>query len=124
MNEAIDHRCNWNDVYVPYKELETMLNRESSSAVAIYCFGSVKAELMSSFLILTVIDITQLGCPLIADINRSAISCTFACHNKSKHSSEISTSCNNCVFILRKGFTLHVSGDNIPIIRSTYADNG
>ena len=29
------------------------------------------------------------------------------------YSSEISpTRCNNCVFILRNGFTLHVSGDN------------
>ena len=31
-----------------------------------------------------------------------------------KISSEISpTRCNNCVFILRNGFTLHVSGDNL-----------
>ena len=30
------------------------------------------------------------------------------------YSSEISPSrCNNCVFILRNGFTLHVSGDNL-----------
>ena len=30
--------------------------------------------------------------------------------------SEISpTRCNNCVFILRNGFTLHVSGDNLTI---------
>ena len=30
------------------------------------------------------------------------------------YSSEISTTrCNNCVFILRNGFTLHVSGDNL-----------
>ena len=32
-------------------------------------------------------------------------------------SSEISpTRCNNCVFILRNGFTLHVSGDNLTHI--------
>ena len=30
------------------------------------------------------------------------------------YSSEVSsTRCNNCVFILRNGFTLHVSGDNL-----------
>ena len=30
------------------------------------------------------------------------------------YSSEISpTRCNNCVLILRNGFTLHVSGDNL-----------
>ena len=30
------------------------------------------------------------------------------------YSSEISpTICNNCIFILRNGFTLHVSGDNL-----------
>ena len=28
-------------------------------------------------------------------------------------SSETSPTCNNCVFILRNGFTLHVSGDNL-----------
>ena len=33
---------------------------------------------------------------------------------KSGNSSEISpTRCNNCVFILRNGFALHVSGDNL-----------
>ena len=32
-----------------------------------------------------VIDITQLGCPELADISLPAITCTFACHNKSKH---------------------------------------
>ena len=30
-----------------------------------------------------------------------------------EYSSEISPRCNNCVFILRNGFTLHVSGDNL-----------
>ena len=84
-NEAIHHGCNWNDGYVPYSELETVLHREASSAVAIYCFEPVKTEFISSLINRTVIDITQLGCPPIADINRSAISCTFACHNKSKH---------------------------------------
>jgi hypothetical protein len=42
INEAIDHGCNWNDGYVPYSELEAVLHREASSAVAIYCFGPVK----------------------------------------------------------------------------------
>jgi len=59
-NEAIDHGCNWNG-YVPYSELETMLHRKDSSAVAIYCFGSAKTEFISSIINRTVIDITQLG---------------------------------------------------------------
>jgi CRISPR/Cas system CMR subunit Cmr4 (Cas7 group RAMP superfamily) len=34
--------------------------------------------------------------------------------HKGLYSSEISpTRCNNCVFILCNGFTLHVSGDNL-----------
>jgi hypothetical protein len=37
------------------------------------------------------------------------------------YSSEISpTRCNNCVFIHRNGFTLHVSGNYVPIIRRKY----
>ena len=32
-----------------------------------------------------VIDITQLECPQLAEISLPAISCTSACHNKSKH---------------------------------------
>jgi len=32
-----------------------------------------------------VIDITQLGCPPLADIILPGISCTFACHKKSRH---------------------------------------
>ena len=36
MNQAIGHGCKWNDGDVPYSELETVLHREVSSAVAIY----------------------------------------------------------------------------------------
>jgi rRNA maturation protein Rpf1 len=36
INHAIDHGCNWNDGDVLYSELETVLLREASSAVAIY----------------------------------------------------------------------------------------
>ena len=84
LNEAIDHGCNWNDVYVPYSDLENVVQCQASSAVVIYCFGSLKTEFISSLINRTVIDITQLGCPPNGDINLSAISCTFACH-KSKH---------------------------------------
>ena len=39
----------------------------------------------------TFIDITQLGCPELADISLPAISCTFECH-KSKHVCALRTS--------------------------------
>jgi hypothetical protein len=39
LNNAINHGCNWNDGDILYSELETVLHREVSSAVAIYCFG-------------------------------------------------------------------------------------
>ena len=84
LNEAIDHGCNWNDGFVPYSDIENVVHGEASSAVAIYCFGPLKIEFISSLINRTVIDITQLECPPIADINLSTISCTFACH-KSKH---------------------------------------
>ena len=79
-NEAIGQGCNWNDGHVPYSELGTVLHREASSAVAIYCFRPVKTEFINSFINRKVIDITQVACPPIALINLSAISCTFACH--------------------------------------------
>ena len=85
MNNASDHGCNWNDGDILYSELETVLQREASSAVAIYCFGPQKSAFISHLIDRTVIDITQLGCPQLADISLSTISCTFACHNKSKH---------------------------------------
>lgn len=85
INNAIDHGCNWNDGDVLYSELETVLRREVSSAVAIYCFGHQKTNFIASLIERTVIDITQLGCPELADISLPAISCTFACHNKSRH---------------------------------------
>jgi len=84
LNEAIAHGFNWNDGFVPYSDLENVVHCEAVSAVAIYCFGPLKTEFISNLINRTVIDITQLGCPAIADINLSAISCTFACHNKSK----------------------------------------
>jgi len=85
MNEAIDHGCNWNDGDVLYSELETLVHREASSVVAIYCFGPQKTQFISGLIERTVFDITQVGCPPLIDISMPAISCTFSCHNKSKH---------------------------------------
>jgi len=62
-----------------------VLHREVSSAVAIYCFGPKKTNFISGVIFRKVIDITQLGCSELADINVPAMSCAFACHNKSKH---------------------------------------
>ena len=85
MNEAIEHWCNWNDGNIPHSELETVLHREASSAVAIYCIGLLKTECNHGPIDRTVIDITHLGRPQIADINLYAICRTFAFHNNSKH---------------------------------------
>jgi len=93
MNRAIGHGCNWNNVDVPYSELETVLHREVSSAVAIYCFGPQKTNFISGLIDRAVIDITQLGCPELADISLPAITCTFACH-KSKHVCALRTACS------------------------------
>ena len=82
INEAIDHGCNWNDGDVIYSELETVLHREASSAVAIYCFRPQKTQFISGFIDSRVIDITQLKCPPLTDISLPAISCTFTCHIK------------------------------------------
>jgi hypothetical protein len=62
-----------------------VLHRETSSAVAIYCYGLQKTKFISEIIQRTVIDIGQLGCPDLEDMHLPAISCTFACHNKSKH---------------------------------------
>ena len=67
LNEAIDHGCNWNDGFVPYSDLENVVHSEAYSTVAIYCLGALKTEFISSLINRTVIDITQLGCPPIAD---------------------------------------------------------
>jgi len=85
INEAIDHGCNWNDSHVLYSELDTVVNREASSGVAIYCVRPQKTQYISGNIVRTVIDITQLGCPPLTDIILPAISCTFACHNKFKY---------------------------------------
>ena len=80
MNEAIDHGCNWNDGDVLYSELETLVHREASSVVAIYCFGPQKTQFLRGRIERTVNDVTQLGCPPLTDISMPAVSCTFACH--------------------------------------------
>jgi hypothetical protein len=85
MNQAIDHGCNCNDVDVLYSELETVLNREASSVVAIHSFGPQKIQFIRSLIERTVIDITQLECLPITDISLPGINFTFACHNKSRH---------------------------------------
>jgi len=60
INEAIDHGCNWNDSHVLYSELDTVVNREASSGVAIYCVRPQKTQYISGNIVRTVIDITQL----------------------------------------------------------------
>ena len=85
MNQAIDHGCNRNDGYVPYSDLETVVHREASPAVAIYFFGLQKKQFISGLLERTVIEISQLGCLQLSDVSLPAISCTFVCHNKSIH---------------------------------------
>jgi len=50
INETIDHGCNWNDGDVLYSELETVVQREASSAVAIYCFRPQKTQFNSGLL--------------------------------------------------------------------------
>jgi len=62
-----------------------VLHREISSAVTIYCVGPHKTQFNSGPMERTVINITQLGCPPLADISLPGISCTFACHNMSRH---------------------------------------
>jgi hypothetical protein len=83
IKKAMDHGCNWNDGGVSDSELETVLFREASTAVAIYCFGPQKTNFISSLIERTDIDITQLGCPSLADIITLTI--TFVCHKKSRH---------------------------------------
>jgi hypothetical protein len=85
INQAMNHGCNWNDGDILYSELETILHREASSAVAIYCFGTLKTAFISNLIERTVIDITQLGCPQLQDICFPTISCAIACHKKSKY---------------------------------------
>ena len=84
MNKAIDHGCNWNDGDELYSELATVLHREASYAVAICWFGPQKTRFISGITDRRVIDMTQLGCPSLADINLPAISCTFVCQ-KARH---------------------------------------
>jgi hypothetical protein len=84
MNETIDHGCNWNDSHVLYSELETVVHRESSSVVAIYCFGPQNTQCISSHIDRAAIDITQLGCTPLTDIILPTLSCTFACLDKSE----------------------------------------
>jgi len=80
INQAIDKGCNWIDGNVLYSERKTMLHREASSAVAIYCFGPLNTQYICGLMYRTVIDITQLGCPPLAHICLQGIGSTFACH--------------------------------------------
>jgi hypothetical protein len=115
LNEAIDHGCNWNDGFVPYSDLENVVHCKASSAVTIYCFGPLKTEFISNLINRTVIDITQLGCPPIPDINLSAICMsqvkTCLCTADSLFSSSMATllhcqsavcklSCSTCISLM------------------------
>jgi len=77
MNQAVDNVCNWNDGGALYSNLETVLHGEASSVVAMYCFGSQKTQFVSCHIDSTVIDVTQLGCPPLADISLPASAARF-----------------------------------------------
>jgi hypothetical protein len=62
-----------------------VLHREALSAVSVYFFGPQKKLFISRLMGRTVIDITHLGCPLLANISQQDISCSFVCHNKLRH---------------------------------------
>jgi hypothetical protein len=90
LNSAINHGCNLNDGDILYSELQIVLHREISSNATVYCFGHKKTYFISGLINRTVIDITQLGCPELAEVSVPNISCTFACH-KSRHVSALRT---------------------------------
>jgi len=50
INQAVNHGCNWNYGDIPYSEIETVLHREASLAIAIYCFGPQNTQLISGLL--------------------------------------------------------------------------
>jgi hypothetical protein len=50
LNSAITRSCNWDDGDVPYSELQTVLHREVSSAVAVYCLGYQKTNFISGLI--------------------------------------------------------------------------
>jgi hypothetical protein len=62
-----------------YSEVESILNQEAS-AVAIYCFRPHKSGFITNLIERTIIDISQLGCPKLAELAFQVI----GCHNKSK----------------------------------------
>ena len=84
MNQAIDHGCNWNDGDVLYSEPETATSRD------IICRCSLLIQASENTIYYfsmdgTFIDINQLRCPPLADINLPGISCTFACQKNFRH---------------------------------------
>ena len=69
MNQLIYHGCNWNNGDVLYSDLENVLHRETSTAVADYCFGPQKTQFISVLVEHTVIEITQLRCLPLPDMS-------------------------------------------------------
>ena len=85
MNQAIDHECNYNDGDIVHSGLETVQYREALSAVALFCLKPQNVQFIRCFMDLTFIVITRLEWPPLAEIGLPGISCTFACHNTSRH---------------------------------------
>ena len=68
----------------------------------------------NSFNVLTIITYLKLLVKIYSERLSKGFFLIFVVPSIMLHSSEISpTRCDNCVFILRNGFTLHVSGDNL-----------
>jgi hypothetical protein len=80
MNTSADDGYNWNEGDILYSVLENVLHSETSSAAAIYCYGTLKADFIGGLIERTVIDITQLRCKEPVDISYPTFSCTFTRH--------------------------------------------
>lgn len=73
-----------NDGDILYSELESILNRDASSSLAMYCFEPQKSQFISN-LIDRSYRLSQLWCPQLAELAFPVVTCTFPSHNKSNY---------------------------------------
>lgn len=79
--EESDHGINWNDGFIEYDELKTVLEESVCGGSALYAYNEEKCLFLNKLIKRTFINLeSEMDCPLPSELAVKNKSCMFSCH--------------------------------------------
>ena len=79
LNNLNKNGINWNDGYIPYSSLKSILEEATAGYTHLYAYGQDKCSFLSDLTNRTFINLEEFNCPTPTEL-KHAMSCTFPCH--------------------------------------------